>query len=142
MAQYLDGPISWCFLLEETAHAQLGHHTRNSWKAWKNSVRWKKCQGMLFASAVSSFLIFFTVLGMYTLHICALKQSLQYKNDNTSWHKLHTLLNIMLGQQKTLFFYQNIYNNVQTNNLQSTKINQNKMIKMSQMINITLQPMQ
>ena len=41
-----------------------------------------------------------------------------------------------------VFFYQNIYYNVQTNNLQSTKINQNNMIKMSQMINITLQPMQ
>ena len=48
----------------------------------------------------------------------------------------------MLGQQKTLFFYQNIYNNVQTNNLQTAKINENKMIKMSQMISITLQPMQ
>ena len=40
------------------------------------------------------------------------------------------------------FFYQNIYYNVQTNNLQSTKINQNNMIKMPQTINITLQPMQ
>ena len=40
------------------------------------------------------------------------------------------------------FFYQNIYYNVETNNLQSTKINQNNMIKMSQTINITLQPMQ
>ena len=40
------------------------------------------------------------------------------------------------------FFYQNIYYNVQTNNLQSTKINQNNMIKMSQTINITLQPIQ
>ena len=41
-----------------------------------------------------------------------------------------------------IFFYQNIDYNVQTNNLQSTKINQNNMIKMSQTINITLQPMQ
>ena len=41
-----------------------------------------------------------------------------------------------------LFFYQNIDYNVQTNNLQSIKINQNNMIKMSQTINITLQPMQ
>ena len=41
-----------------------------------------------------------------------------------------------------VFFYQNIYYNVQTNNLQSTKINQNNMIKMPQTINITLQPMQ
>ena len=40
-----------------------------------------------------------------------------------------------------LFFYQNIDCNVQTNNLQSIKINQNN-IKMSQTINITLQPMQ
>ena len=40
-----------------------------------------------------------------------------------------------------LFFYQNIDYNVQTNNLQSIKINQNN-IKMSQTINITLQPMQ
>ena len=40
------------------------------------------------------------------------------------------------------FFYQIIYYNVETNNLQSTKINQNNMIKMSQTINITLQPMQ
>ena len=39
------------------------------------------------------------------------------------------------------FFYQNIDYNVQTNNLQSIKINQNN-IKMSQTINITLQPMQ
>ena len=39
-------------------------------------------------------------------------------------------------------FYQNIYYNVEINNLQSTKINQNNMIKMSQTINITLQPMQ
>ena len=97
---------------------------------------------MLFASAVSSFLIFFMVLGMYMLRICTRKQSLQYKNDNTSQHKLQIRLTIMLGQQKTLFFYQNIYNNVQTNNLQTTKNNENKMIKMSQMINITLQPMQ
>ena len=45
------GPIWQCWeqtltifddvLLEETAHAQLGHHTRNSWKAWKNSIWWK-----------------------------------------------------------------------------------------------------
>ena len=62
------------------------------------------------------------VLGMYMLHICALKQSLQYKNDNTSQRKLQTRLTIMLGQQKTLFFYQNIYNNVQTNNLQTQKL--------------------
>ena len=41
-----------------------------------------------------------------------------------------------------LFFYQNIDYNVQTNNLQSIKINQNNMIKMSQTINITLQPIQ
>ena len=40
-------------LLEETVHAQLGDHTRKSRKAWKNSVPWKKCHGMLFASAVS-----------------------------------------------------------------------------------------
>ena len=40
------------------------------------------------------------------------------------------------------FSYQNIDYNIQTNNLQSTKINQNNMIKMSQTINITLQPMQ
>ena len=39
------------------------------------------------------------------------------------------------------FFYQNICYKVQTNNLQSTKINQKNMIKMSQTINITLQPM-
>ena len=38
-----------------------------------------------------------------------------------------------------VFFF---YNNLQTNNLQSTKINQNNMIKMSQTINITSQPMQ
>ena len=41
-----------------------------------------------------------------------------------------------------IFLYKNIDYNVQTNNLQSTKINQNNMIKMSQTINITLQPMQ
>ena len=40
------------------------------------------------------------------------------------------------------FFYQNIDYNVQTNNLQLTKINQNNMIKMSQTVNISLQPMQ
>ena len=40
------------------------------------------------------------------------------------------------------FFYENIDYNVQTNNLWSTKINQNNMIKMSQAINIVLQPMQ
>ena len=45
-------------LLEETAHVQLGDHTRKSQKAWKNSVLWKKCQGMSFALAVSSFLNF------------------------------------------------------------------------------------
>ena len=46
-------------LLEKTVQAQLGlHHTRKSRKAWKNSVQWKKCQSMLFASAVSSFLNF------------------------------------------------------------------------------------
>ena len=39
------------------------------------------------------------------------------------------------------FFYQNIGYNVQTNNLELTKINQNNMIKMTQIINITLQPM-
>ena len=40
------------------------------------------------------------------------------------------------------FSYQNFDYNIQTNNLQSTKINQNNMIKMSQTINITLQPTQ
>ena len=40
------------------------------------------------------------------------------------------------------FFFLSKHYNVQTNNLQSTKINQNNMIKMSQTINITLQPMQ
>ena len=40
-----------------------------------------------------------------------------------------------------IFFYQNIDYNVQKN-LQSTKINQNIMIKMSQTINIAVQPMQ
>ena len=40
------------------------------------------------------------------------------------------------------FFYQNIDYSVQTNNLQLTKINQNNMIKMSQTVNISLQPMQ
>ena len=39
----------------------------------------------------------------------------------------------MLGQiMYIFFFYQNVYYNVQTNNLQLTKINQNNMIKMSQ----------
>ena len=41
-----------------------------------------------------------------------------------------------------LFFYQNIDYNVQTYNLQLTKINQTNVIKMSQAINITLQLMQ
>ena len=40
------------------------------------------------------------------------------------------------------FFYRNIDYSVQTNNLQLTKINQNNMIKMSQTVNISLQPMQ
>ena len=40
------------------------------------------------------------------------------------------------------FFYRNIDYNVQTNNLQLIKINQNNMIKMSQTVNISLQPMQ
>ena len=40
------------------------------------------------------------------------------------------------------FFYKNNDYRVQTNNLQLTKINQNNMVKMSQTINITLQPMQ
>ena len=31
-------------LHKETAHAQLGHLTRKSWKALKNSVPWEKCQ--------------------------------------------------------------------------------------------------
>ena len=44
--------------------------------------------------------------------------------------------------QTGFFFYQNIDYSVQTNNLQLTKMNQNNMIKMSQAINITLQPMQ
>ena len=39
------------------------------------------------------------------------------------------------------FFYQVIDYNIQTNNLQLTKINQNSMIKKSQTINVTLQPM-
>ena len=39
------------------------------------------------------------------------------------------------------FFYQNIDYNVQTYNLQLTKINQTNVIKMSQAINITLQLM-
>ena len=43
-------------LLEKTAHAQLGHHARKSRKAWENNVQWKKCQSMLFASAVNNFL--------------------------------------------------------------------------------------
>ena len=43
---------------------------------------------------------------------------------------------------RLVFFCQNIDYNIQTNNLQSTKINQNNVIKMSQTINITLQPMQ
>ena len=45
-------------LLKKTVHAQPGHHTRKSQKAWKNSVWWKKCRSMLFTSAVSSFLNF------------------------------------------------------------------------------------
>ena len=40
------------------------------------------------------------------------------------------------------FFYQNIDYNVQTNNLHLAKTNQNNMIKMSQTVDITLQPMQ
>ena len=40
------------------------------------------------------------------------------------------------------FVYKNNDYRVQTNNLQLTKINQNNMVKMSQTINITLQPMQ
>ena len=40
------------------------------------------------------------------------------------------------------FFCQNIDYNVQTYNLQLTKINQTNVIKMSQAINITLQLMQ
>ena len=40
------------------------------------------------------------------------------------------------------FFYQNIDYNVQTYNLQLTKINQTNVIKMSQAINITLQLIQ
>ena len=40
------------------------------------------------------------------------------------------------------FFYQNIDYSVQVNNLRLTKINENNMIKMSQTVNITLQPMQ
>ena len=43
---------------------------------------------------------------------------------------------------QVFFFYQNIDYNVKTNNLKLTKMNQNNMIKMSQAINITLQPMQ
>ena len=39
------------------------------------------------------------------------------------------------------FFYQNISYSVQTNNFQLTKIYQNNVIKMSETINITLQPM-
>ena len=39
-------------LLEKTAHAQLGHHTRKSQKAWKNNIWWKKCQSMLLTCAV------------------------------------------------------------------------------------------
>ena len=39
-------------------------------------------------------------------------------------------------------FYQNIDYSVQVNNLRLTKINENNMIKMSQTVNITLQPMQ
>ena len=53
-------------LLEETAHAQLEHHTRKSWKAWKNSVPWEKChQGTLLASAVSVFWIFHGITTKY-----------------------------------------------------------------------------
>ena len=46
------------------------------------------------------------------------------------------------SQRKRSFFYLSKYLLQCTNNLQSTKINQNNMIKMSQTINITLQPMQ
>ena len=48
----------------------------------------------------------------------------------------------MSETEKFFFFCQNMDYNVQTNHLQSTKINQNNMIKMSQTININLQPMQ
>ena len=51
-------------------------------------------------------------------------------------------LKLIRRLQLGFFFYHNIYYNVQTNNLQSTKINQNNTIKMSQMINITLKLMQ
>ena len=40
------------------------------------------------------------------------------------------------------FFYQNTDYSVQVNNLRLTKINENNMIKMSQTVNITIQPMQ
>ena len=73
------GTISLCWeqtltifddiLLEETAHVQPGNHTRKSWKAWKNSAPWKKCQGRPFVSAVSSSFEFFTVLGIGMLPI-------------------------------------------------------------------------
>ena len=49
---------------------------------------------------------------------------------------------VIIDEHDNFFLYKNIDYNVQTNNLQSTKINQNNMIKMSQTINITLQPMQ
>ena len=87
------GPISQCWeqtltifddvLLEETVHVQLGHHTRNSWKVWKNSIRWKKRQGMLFASAVSSFLIFSQYLGIFML--VSLCSYLILDIDNFKW---------------------------------------------------------
>ena len=41
-----------------------------------------------------------------------------------------------------IYIYQNMDYNVQKNNLQSPKFNQNNMIKKSEMINITLQPME
>ena len=41
-----------------------------------------------------------------------------------------------------IYIYQNMDYNVQKNNLQSPKFNQNNVIKKSEMINITLQPME
>ena len=60
-------------------------------------------------------------------------------------HKTRAAIKHLLDipQKQTYFFFcQNIYYNVQTNNFQPTKINQNNIIKMSHMINITLKPMQ
>ena len=48
----------------------------------------------------------------------------------------------MNAEWSMVFFFLSKHYNVQTNNLQSTKINENNMIKMSQTINITLQPIQ